>query len=139
MTSEPSASGKTHRLARAGWVVLGCVAVGVGGVGIVLPILPTTVFFVFAAAAFAKSSPRLEAWVLHLPTIGPAVRDYRSGLGMPKRAKVTAAVMIVTFVSLSIWMLDHGVLRVVVAIAGVVGVLVVLFRVPTKSPADRHT
>ncbi len=113
-------------------------AVGIGGVGIVLPIPPTTVFFVFAAGAFAKSSPRLEAWVLNLPTIGPAVRDYRAGLGMPKRAKVTAAVMIVAFVSLSVWMLDHWVLRVVVALAGVVGVLVVLFRVPTKPPADRH-
>lgn len=139
MTSEQDVGGETHRLARAGWVVLGCVAVGIGGIGIVLPILPSTVFFVFAAAAFAKSSPRLEAWVLNLPTIGPAVRDYRAGHGMPKRAKVTAATMIVVFVSLSAWMLDHWLLRVVVALAGLVGVLVVLFRVPTKPPDNSLT
>ena len=48
---------------RAAYVAVGCVAVGLGTVGIVIPGWPTTVFFVVAAWAFSKSSPRLEAWV----------------------------------------------------------------------------
>lgn len=136
MTSEPETDDGAGLLARAGWIVVGCVAVGVGSIGIVLPVLPTTVFFVLAAGAFAKSSPRLEAWVLNLPTIGPAVRDFRAGLGMPKRAKVTTAAMIVVFVSLSAWMLDGWILRTAVLAAGAVGVAVVLFRVPTKPPTS---
>lgn len=126
-------------LARAAWAGLGVVAVGVGGVGIVVPGLPTTVFFVIAAWAFARSNPRWEAWVLDLPRVGPLVRDYRAGLGMPRRAKVTAAMMIVLFVGLSVWLAEGWLLRVGLVAAGVVGLVVVLWRVPTKEPSPtRH-
>ena len=49
---------------------MGWVAVAVGAVGIVVPGLPTTVFFIIAASCFARSSPRFERWVLGLPGIG---------------------------------------------------------------------
>jgi uncharacterized membrane protein YbaN (DUF454 family) len=76
------------------WLVIGALSVVVGGIGVVVPGLPTTVFFVVAAACFARSNPRFEQWVLDLPRIGPLVRDHRAGLGMPRRAKVIAVVMI---------------------------------------------
>ena len=88
-----------------------------------------------AAAAFARSSPRLEAWVLGLPTIGPLVRDHRDGLGMPRRAKTTAAAMITLFVTLSAWLLDSWSARAAVVLAGATGLYVVLLRVPTKGSA----
>jgi hypothetical protein len=121
-------------LARAGWIALGLVAVGIGGVGIVVPGLPSTVFFVVAAWAFARSSPRLERWLLGLPKVGPLVRDYRAGLGMPREAKVTAVLMIVVFAGLSVVLLDGWILRVVILAAGVSGIATVLLRVPTKGP-----
>ena len=68
----------------------GLLCVGIGGVGVVVPGLPSTVFFIMAAWCFSRSSERLENWVLNLPGIGPLVRDYRSGLGMPRRAKIAA-------------------------------------------------
>ena len=129
-TSEPS----TPRgpVARFGWTLVGLASVGVGGVGIIVPGLPTTVFFIVAAWAFSKSHPRLEAWVLSLPRIGQMVQDHRDGLGMPRRAKVTAIIMIVVFVGLSAWLVDDGRLGAGIAAAGVVGVAYVWFRVPTK-------
>ncbi|MEM9465166.1 MAG: YbaN family protein [Actinomycetota bacterium] len=120
------------RLARVGWLVLGLLAVAVGGVGIIVPGLPTTVFFIIAAWAFSKSSPRLEAWVLGLPTIGPMVQDHRDGLGMPRQAKVIAISMIVFFVGLSSWLVGGWAIRGVIVAAGVVGVSYIWFRVPTK-------
>jgi len=83
------------------WMVVGLVLVGIGGLGVVLPGLPSTIFFIGAAACFARSDPRLERWVLGLPAIGPTVRDYRLGLGMPRRAKVVAISMIVGVSTLS--------------------------------------
>ncbi len=122
-------------VARIGWTSLGLLAVGIGAVGIVVPGLPTTVFFILAAWAFSKSSPRLEAWVLGLPRVGLLVRDYRAGLGMPRRAKVTATVMICVFVGLSAWFVDSWVFRAVLVTAAMVGIAVVLLRVPTKELA----
>ena len=90
-----------HRTVRVAWIAVGFVAVGVGGVGVVVPGLPTTVFFVIATWAFSRSSPRFERWVLGLPGIGGLVRDHRDGLGMPRRAKVVACSMIVVACTLS--------------------------------------
>ena len=120
------------RTVRAGWLAMGLVCVGLGGLGIVLPGLPTTVFFIAAAACFSKSSPRLEAWVLGLRGVGPMVRDHRAGLGMPRRAKVLATACIVLFVGLALWLaIDH------VALRGVVGVVVIWWRVPTREAVLR--
>ena len=117
---------------RLGLLALGWVAVALGGLGIVVPGLPTTGFFVLAAACFARSSPRFEHWVLGLPKIGPLVRDHRAGLGMPRRAKVVAIAMMLTACSLSSLALGSPLLAGVVMGAGLVGTWYVGWRVPTR-------
>ncbi|HZA78220.1 MAG TPA: YbaN family protein [Acidimicrobiales bacterium] len=117
---------------RFGLLVLGWLAVGLGGLGIVVPGLPTTGFFVLAAACFARSSPRFERWVLGLPKIGPLVRDHRAGLGMPRRAKVLAIAMMLTACALSSLALGSPLLAGVVMGAGLVGTWYVGWRVPTR-------
>jgi uncharacterized protein len=125
-------------VARAGWLVGGLVAVVLGGVGIVVPGLPTTVFFIIAAWCFSHSSPRLERWVLNLPRVGPMVRDYRAGLGMPRRAKTIAISMIVVFVTLSVAVfIGTWPPRVLVLALGAIGVAYIALRVPTRERAKR--
>jgi hypothetical protein len=117
---------------RFGLLALGWVAVALGGLGIVVPGLPTTGFFVLAAACFARSSPRFERWVLGLPKIGPLVRDHRAGLGMPRRAKLVAIAMMLTACSLSSLALGSPLLAGVVMGAGLVGTWYVGRRIPTR-------
>jgi uncharacterized membrane protein YbaN (DUF454 family) len=120
-------------IARAGWLVGGLVAVALGAIGIVVPGLPTTVFFIIAAWCFSHSSPRLERWVLNLPRVGPMVRDYRAGLGMPRRAKVIAISMIGVFVTLSVIVfIGTWPTRLVVLALGAIGIAYIAFRVPTR-------
>ena len=114
------------------WLAAGWVAVGLAILGIVVPGLPTTGFFVLAASCFARSSPRFERWVLGLPTFGPMVRDYRAGLGMPRRAKVVAVGSIVVAVGLSATFALEGAARFVVVVLGIVGVWYVGLHVPTR-------
>lgn len=118
---------------RWAWLVVGLVSVGIGSIGIVVPGLPTTVFFVVAAWCFSRSSPRFEAWVLGLPKIGPMVQAHRDGLGMPRRAKIVAVAMMLTAVSLSVafnW--GRTALVIGLVIAGLIGSAVVTWRVPTR-------
>jgi uncharacterized membrane protein YbaN (DUF454 family) len=119
-------------LARTAWAAAGLAAVAFGGVGLVVPGLPTTVFFIIAAWCFSRSSPRLERWVLGLPRIGPLVADYRAGLGMPRRAKVFAVTTMAVFVGISVWLIDSPVARIGVGALGLLGGWYVLVRVPTR-------
>jgi len=115
------------------WFGLGWVAVAVGGLGVIVPGLPTTVFFIVAASCFARSSPRFERWVLDLPGVGPMVRDHRDGLGMSRRAKVAAIATMVVVSTLSIALaVRHVIVGSVIAAAVVVGIWYILTRVPTR-------
>lgn len=136
----PMAPAKS-RIARGAWWIVGVLAVALGGIGVIVPGLPTTVFFIIAAWAFSKSSPRLEAWVLGLPRIGPMVHDHRNGLGMPRRAKFLATAMIVLFAGGSTWLADSSVLRSAILAAGAIGITYITLRVPSKERvlAERAT
>lgn len=122
------------RVVRAWWLVVGFTAVGVGSIGIVVPGLPTTVFFILAAWCFGRSSPRFERWVLDRPRIGPLVADYRAGLGMPARTKAVAITTMWLAIGLSAFALrDRPWIAGVVVAAGVVGTAYLVTRVPTRA------
>lgn len=115
------------------WFVLGWLFVAVGAVGIVVPGLPTTVFFIVAAACFARCSPRFEQWILNLPRIGSLVRDYRNGLGMPYRAKRIALLMMFVFASIGVaFSTSQPLIAVAIVLAVLVGAWFITFRVPTR-------
>ncbi|HKU05790.1 MAG TPA: YbaN family protein [Bradyrhizobium sp.] len=69
---------------------LGWVMVALGVIGALTPLLPTTIFLIIAAACFARSSPRLEAWLLDHPTFGKPLRDWRATGSIPRPAKIMA-------------------------------------------------
>jgi uncharacterized membrane protein YbaN (DUF454 family) len=69
---------------------LGWVMVALGVIGLVMPLMPGVVFLIVAAACFARSSPRLEAWLLDHPTFGKPLRDWRAAGAIPRPAKAMA-------------------------------------------------
>ncbi len=78
---------RVRRAIRFGWLALGVLCVGLGIVGALLPLMPTTIFLILAAGCFARSSPRLEAWLLDHPRFGPTLRAWRRDGAMSRRAK----------------------------------------------------
>jgi uncharacterized membrane protein YbaN (DUF454 family) len=60
------------RLTRRVYLALGFIFIALGFVGVFLPVLPTTPFLIIATACFARSSPRLENWLLSHSRFGPA-------------------------------------------------------------------
>lgn len=138
--AEAGPSVARSRLARGAWFGAGGLAVGIGGIGVVVPGLPTTGFMIIAAACFARCSPRFEQWVLDLPVVGQSVVDYRSGAGMPRKAKITAVSMMIVAISISVvLLLDHTALRIGIVAAGLVGIWYIVRRVPTAAPRTPST
>lgn len=84
--------------ARSLWLLLGLAALGFGAAGVVLPLLPTTPFVLLAAFCFARSSPRLHAWLLAHPQFGPLIENWRRDGSIAPRVKlISVLVMAATF------------------------------------------
>jgi uncharacterized protein len=77
------------------YLALGIIALSLGLIGIVVPLLPTTVFVIIAAWAFAKGNPQWEAKLLENPRFGPNIRLWRERGAIPKHGKIGACVMLV--------------------------------------------
>jgi uncharacterized membrane protein YbaN (DUF454 family) len=92
LPADPIKRRRLHAAARYGWLAIGFFFVALGVVGALLPLMPTTIFLILAAGCFARSSPRLEAWLLDHPRFGPTLRAWRRERAIPRRAKWLACI-----------------------------------------------
>jgi len=89
---------------RTVFALLGLVLVPLGVAGLVLPVLPGTPLLIAAAACFARSSPRLENYLVNHPRLGAPIRAWRESGAIPARAKIVALIAM----AVSIWVIAVG-------------------------------
>jgi uncharacterized membrane protein YbaN (DUF454 family) len=99
---------RDRRLQR--WLLagLGIVMVGVGGVGVFLPGLPTTVFLLGASWCFARSCPWLEERLIRVPLFRPFLGYLDNGAAMPRSAVVTTLVIMWIAIAASVVSVNLG-------------------------------
>ncbi len=83
----------SNKLTRVLLIIAGWFFVILGIIGIFLPVMPTTIFLIIAAACFAKSSEKFYYRLLNNKYLGKLIKDYREQRGMPLRAKIIAITM----------------------------------------------
>jgi len=78
------------------WLLItaGLLSVGLGVLGIFLPILPTTPFLLLAAACFIRSSEQLYRWLINHKWFGPYIRNYREFKAVTLRAKIVTLILL---------------------------------------------
>ena len=109
---------------------LGLFALGLAGIGVFLPVLPTTPFVLLAAACFARSSPRFHRWLLRSRVFGPMIRSWQADRCVSRRTKTVAIGLIAVTFALSIGLaVSHPAARAGLAALGA-GAVVVILRLP---------
>lgn len=84
------------------WLVTGVLFLGLGVLGALLPVLPTTVFLLVAAACFARSSPRLHRWLVRHPVFGPPIVNWHEHGAISRGTKRLALATMVAVLALSV-------------------------------------
>lgn len=87
MSATPGSSPGSFR--RAIYLCLGLLMVGLGIIGAILPLMPTTIFLILAAWFFSRSSPRLEAYLMN-SRFGGSLRDWRENGAISRKSKSLA-------------------------------------------------
>ncbi len=106
-----------------------------GAIGIVLPVMPTTVFLLVALWAFARSSPRLHTWLIENPYFGPYITDWERDRIIPVRAKVLAVMMMTAS---GLW-LALGTDAPLIVVFGVVSILIGVASYVVTRPSQPST
>ncbi|KAA5970107.1 DUF454 family protein [Pantoea sp. M_9] len=108
---------------------LGWLAIVLGTLGIVLPLLPTTPFVLLAAWCFARSSPRFHHWLLWRSPFGRYLRHWQRHRAMPPGAKGRAIVLIIITFAFSLWLVKLFWLRLLLLVLLAI-LLLFMWRIP---------
>jgi uncharacterized protein len=86
------------------WRLLGITCVGLGALGAVLPLMPTTPFLLLAAWAFSRGSERWRLWLIGHPRYGSMIRAWQTARAIPRRAKQIAILSLLFSLAIALWL-----------------------------------
>lgn len=78
------------KASRTLWFALGLFFVGLGTIGIFVPLLPTVVFYILAAGCYSKSHPELAERLYEHPQYGHHLRAWRDRRAIHRKGKIAA-------------------------------------------------
>ena len=87
--------------------IVGCLGVGLGAVGAVVPLLPSFPFLLLAAFCFAKSSERLDGWFKNTKLYKNSLESYVKGQGMTKKTKIKVMITVTVLMSIGFIMMKE--------------------------------
>lgn len=123
-------------LRRSLLIAAGLLSTVLAVLGIFLPLLPTVPLLLLAAACFARSSPRCHNWLREHRHFGPVLAAYQDGAGIPRRARITALLLIWTSIPLSALFLAKAAWLRLLLLLIALAITLYLCRLPTRP--DHH-
>jgi uncharacterized membrane protein YbaN (DUF454 family) len=92
--------------------ISGLIALGLGILGIFLPVLPTTPFLLLAAALFLRGNKKLHHWLMNHPKLGPYITNFMVHKSIPLRIKIVAiSALWLTLLYCAIFVAEHWAFR----------------------------
>ena len=100
------------------FICMGFVALILGGIGIAVPVFPTTPFVLVAAGCFSASSPKLYKWLENTRYFGEYVRNYKSKTGICNKARFTGIAFLWVTLSISAFIFRQPHVWIILAVVG---------------------
>jgi uncharacterized membrane protein YbaN (DUF454 family) len=116
----------------------GSVSLGLGVVGIFLPILPTTPLLLLAAYCFMRSSKKLHSWLINHPVLGLYIREYLEHRAISRPTKIWGITVLWLSLGVSIYLVPVQLLKPLLTIVGIL-VSIHILCLPTLTGDERYT
>ncbi len=111
------------------WVISGFVFLAIGAIGLILPLWPTTIFWIAAVFCLAESHPKVRDWIYARPGVGPIVKDFVERGEISRKGKIAAIGGMLLACALSGWFLRGSWIGLSVLITAIaIGVIFVATR-----------
>lgn len=115
------------------YIILGCIGVGLGALGAVLPLLPAFPFLLLAAFSFAKSSERLHDWFIHTKLYKNNLESFVRGQGMTVKTKLRIISIVTLTMAVGFLMMSRvPVGRIILVCVWVMHIFIFLFAIKTR-------
>ena len=119
--------------------MIGFICLGLGCIGIALPILPTVPFFLVTIFCFANSSQRLHDWFLHTKMYKKHLEAFVKKKGMTIKAKITVLISVSLLMGLGFVMMSHVLVgRIILTVIWICHIIYFIFGVKTIKQTDKE-
>jgi len=112
-------------------IISGFICLILGGVGIILPLLPTTPLVLLAAICFSAANEKLNNWLSRSRLFGPYIENYRTGQGISKCRKIVSVVYLWIGLVTSMIVIQTTAIYIILSIVGI-GVTIHILMIKTK-------
>jgi uncharacterized membrane protein YbaN (DUF454 family) len=117
------------------FIIAGTLCVGLGVVGIFLPLLPTTPFLLLAAALYGKSSEKFYTWLVNHKILGKYIHNYRVEKALPLKSKVLTLIILWIGISISSYFVRSNWIALGLLLVIALGVTIHIISFPTLKEA----
>lgn len=108
------------------YVAIGSVFLSIGFIGIVIPGLPSTPFFIISAACYLRSSSRLYKWMINHRLFGKYIKMYYKHRAMTVRSKIISLLIMWTMISISVFIIENLIIKIVIVVVGLIGTIFII-------------
>jgi uncharacterized membrane protein YbaN (DUF454 family) len=113
-------------------IAAGFISIGIGVIGIFVPLLPATDFFLLAALCFGASSPKFYNWLLYDKLLGKYIRNYKEGRGMTFGSKLWTLIFLWCSIGYSVYAVNNLFVRILLIVIAA-SVTIHLFYIKTAN------
>ena len=129
--TQPDGTRRVSSFRKGIFVVAGTVSLGLGALGVFLPVLPTTPFLLLSAAFYYKGSERMHRWLLNNKLFGNYIKNYKEGRGITLKAKAITLLLLWTTICYSAFFIVNMIALQIVLLAIAGGVSIHILTLPT--------
>lgn len=108
-----------YQIKKIVYIVLGSISLGVGLLGVVIPVLPTTPFLLLTAFFYLRSSDRLYQWLIHHKLWGRHLNDYITYRAIKKSTKIASLLFLWFTLTVSMILVQRTMVTALLIVVGI--------------------